>query len=55
MAGNIRQIIILRLVAARQQQPLLQEAGLLPLMEEVEGPLIPVLASMEQAGILEEV
>lgn len=35
-----------------QQQPQLQEAGLLPLMEEVEGPLISVLVGMEQAGIL---
>lgn len=36
----------------QEQYPQLQQAGLLPLLEEVEGPLIPVLASMEQAGIL---
>lgn len=35
----------------RRQKPLLAQAGLLPLMEEVEGPLIPVLAAMEHAGI----
>lgn len=36
----------------QQQQPQLQEAGLLPLMEQVEGPLIPVLVGMEKDGIL---
>ena len=34
-----------------QQQPRLAQADLLPLMRDVEGPLIPVLAAMEQAGI----
>lgn len=33
------------------QHPRLGEAGLLPLMENIEGPLIPVLAAMEEAGI----
>lgn len=33
------------------QHPRLGEAGLLPLMENIEGPLIPVLADMEEAGI----
>lgn len=33
------------------QRPQLEEMHLLALMKEVEGPLIPVLASMEQAGI----
>ena len=28
------------------------EAGLDPLMQDVEGPLIPVLCAMEQTGIL---
>ncbi|MDY0391377.1 MAG: DNA polymerase I [Desulfobulbus oligotrophicus] len=36
----------------REQQPKLDEAQLLSLMEDMEGPLIPVLAAMEQAGIL---
>ena len=35
----------------RQQQPKLAQADLLPLMQDVEGPLIPVLAAMERAGI----
>jgi DNA polymerase-1 len=35
-----------------QQHPQLKELNQLPLMEEVEGPLIPVQAAMEQAGIL---
>jgi len=35
----------------RDQQPKLAQADLLPLLHEVEGPLIPVLAAMEQAGI----
>ncbi len=33
------------------QHPRLGEAGLLPLMENLEGPLIPILADMEEAGI----
>jgi DNA polymerase-1 len=33
------------------QSPRLAQAGLLPLLHEVEAPLIPVLAAMEQAGI----
>ena len=33
------------------QRPLLAQAGLLPLMREMEGPLIPVLAAMEKEGI----
>jgi len=36
----------------RQQQPRLAQADLLALMRDVEGPLIPVLAAMEQVGIL---
>ncbi len=36
----------------RQQQAKLIQSNLLPLMQDVEGPLIPVLAAMEQAGIL---
>lgn len=36
----------------QQQVPLLHAAGLDSLMQEVEGPLIPVLSDMEQAGIL---
>nr|WP_321464913.1 DNA polymerase I [uncultured Desulfobulbus sp.] len=36
----------------QHQGPLLAEAGLEALMRDVEGPLIPVLAAMEQAGIL---
>jgi DNA polymerase-1 len=35
----------------QEQLPQLEQAKLLPLMREVEGPLIPVLAAMEQAGI----
>jgi len=35
----------------RQQQPWLAQADLLALMQDVEGPLIPVLAAMERAGI----
>lgn len=35
----------------REQQPKLAQAELLPLLQEVEGPLIPVLAAMERAGI----
>ncbi|WP_028318874.1 DNA polymerase I [Desulfobulbus elongatus] len=34
-----------------RQQPLLAQANLLSLMQEMEGPLIPVLAAMEEAGI----
>ena len=34
------------------QRPLLEEARLLPLLREVESPLIPVLADMEREGIL---
>ena len=36
----------------QQQGPLLAEAGLLTLMRDIEGPLIPVLRSMEKSGIL---
>ncbi len=36
----------------QHQGPLLAEAGLEALMRDVEGPLIPVLGAMEQAGIL---
>ncbi|MBV5318588.1 MAG: DNA polymerase I [Desulfobulbaceae bacterium] len=35
----------------RDQVPKLTQANLLPLLHEVEAPLIPVLAAMEQAGI----
>jgi DNA polymerase-1 len=35
----------------REQQPKLKDVQLLPLMHEVEGPLIPVLAAMEHTGI----
>ncbi|WP_319588077.1 DNA polymerase I [uncultured Desulfobulbus sp.] len=35
----------------KQQQPKLLQADLLPLMQDVEGPLISVLAAMERAGI----
>jgi len=35
----------------RDQSPRLDQASLLPLLHEVEAPLIPVLAAMEQAGI----
>jgi DNA polymerase I len=35
----------------RQQKIKLAQSDLLPLMQEVEGPLIPVLAAMEEAGI----
>jgi len=35
----------------RDQRPRLAQANLLPLLDEVEGPLIPVLAAMERAGI----
>ncbi len=35
----------------KQQQPKLMQADLLPLMQDVEGPLISVLATMERAGI----
>jgi DNA polymerase-1 len=36
----------------QQQYPKLKKADLLPLMEDVETPLIPVLEAMERAGIL---
>lgn len=36
----------------REQMPKLAQMNLLPLLHEVEGPLIPVLVAMEQAGIL---
>lgn len=36
----------------REQQPKLAQAQLLSLMEDIEGPLIPVLAGMEHTGIL---
>ncbi len=39
----------------QEQQPLLAQAGLTRLMDEVEAPLIPVLAAMEEAGILVDV
>jgi DNA polymerase-1 len=35
----------------KQQQPKLLQADLLPLMQDVEGPLISVLATMERSGI----
>jgi DNA polymerase-1 len=36
----------------QRQSPRLKETNLLPLLKDVESPLIPVLAAMEQTGIL---
>lgn len=41
----------LTLRLARHQAPLLERQGLLPLLHDVEMPLIPVLTRMERAGI----